>query len=584
MSFFYGAFVKKITLFLTQTYIYHMQISKSLFLSSMAVLSAVAFWACKDEPDPRTMAKSDAPAVETATPSKLKAKVRKALGEADLQRRDTDKWAKLRIGNNVGERDRIRTAAESEAVLSVNDGSSLWISELSDITLDVEIFDSLSRNVSVAVNNGSVSFDIQKQSAKNSIRFTTGVATAAIRGTAGFVSFVNGQMVTSLKEGLVEVQSNDGKTESVSANQTTLVRKDGTVKTMKLKSSGTKALEKVISGASTESATVESIEKTLVDFDKDYAARSEAFGNKLSFRASQLSDTVWVPSVTLQARVTPGVIVTVLGESETVGENGIYQHEFDWDADAYGTKRFLASCSDGDVEIPCFMWSTVYAAPTAPSAPAVEEPAPEAAVEDAAVKAASDKEQLEKAKIKEAADKARNAAKNSEAKPAEEKPAEEKPKAEEKPAAKNLNVSVKVAGGRTEKKHLDLPANEYNTKLRFSLSGITEADVGEIASISVTRKGETVKTFSGAEIKGLSYEVPVSIDLNKIANFDIKVTLKNGKTASAKKTYEVFCFRRNHMGKARNCVQYDKAEGGGCDDKHEEEYNYAKENGLLKEE
>ena len=190
-----------------------------------------------------------------------------------------------------------------------------------------------------------------------------------------------------------------------------------------------------------------------------------------------------------------------------------------------------------------------------------------------------DKEQLEKAKIKEAADKARTAAKTAEA-----KPAEEKPKAEEKPAAKNLKVSVKVAGGRTEKKHLDLPANEYNTKLRFSLSGITEADVGEIASITVTRKGETVKTFSGSELKGLSYEVPVEIGLNKIANFDIKVSLKNGQTASAKKTYEVFCFRRNHMGKARNCVQYDKVDGGGCDDKHEEEYNYLKERGDLKEE
>ena len=52
---------------------------RKLPLFSVALLSAAFFWACNDEPDPKTMAKTDAPAkVETPKPehAKLKAKVR----------------------------------------------------------------------------------------------------------------------------------------------------------------------------------------------------------------------------------------------------------------------------------------------------------------------------------------------------------------------------------------------------------------------------------------------------------------------------------------------------------------------------
>lgn len=552
--------------------------SQKFSLYFMAALSAMVFWACKEEPNPRTVAQeqpAEAPEASDAH-SRIKAKVRKVLGETDLQRKGSEKWSKLRYGQNVVEQDRIRTGAESEAVMTVSDGSSLWISELSDVTLDVEIFDSLSRQVSVHIENGSVMFDVQKQPQGQTFKFNTKTATAAIRGTAGFVGDYNGQMVASLKEGRVSVSDASGTTEDIVENQTLIVNKSGNIKKLKLKSSGTRALVKTIAElhAKDKEAAPETIEKTLVDFDNDYSARKDAFEKKLSFRANALPDTVLLPSVTLQARVNPGVVVTVLGESDTVGENGIYQRTVDWADDAYGPKRFLVSCSEGDVEIPCFMWTTVYAAP---SAPAKEEPvADTAAVEEPA----TDKEQQEKAKIKETADKARAAVKE-DTKAKEQAKAADKPKTEEKTVTKNLNVSLKISGGKSERKHLDLPANEYNPKLKFSLGGMTEADLGEIAGITVKHKGEVVQSFSTAS--GLTYEVPVSIDLNTIAKFDIEVSLKNGKKVRATKTYEVFCHRRNHMGKARNCVQLDKVDGGGCDDSHEEEYQYVKDNGILKE-
>ena len=549
--------------------------SHKLSLCLVAALSATVFWACKDEPDPRTVADNKSEAVDT---SKIKAKVRKVLGETDLQRKNTEKWSKLRFGQTVAEKDRIRTGAESEAVMAINDGSSLWITELSDVVLDAEIFDSLNHQVSVRVNNGAVLFDVQKQPTGRTVNFTTGVATAAIRGTAGFVASVNGQMVTSLKQGLVSVNSIAGNTGEVVQNQTLIVGKNGVIKNLNLKSSGTKALSMELANVNIWGMGPESeeFEKALTDFDNDYEKRREEFAKKVNFRANPLPDTLMLPSVTLQARVNPGIVVTVMGESDTVPESGIYQRTVEWADDSYGPKRFSVTCSEGDIEIECFTWKSNY---TPASKPAGDDASADSAARAdsiavaeaaAAEAAAAEKAAAEKA----AAEKA--AGKNAAGKKADQADASA---ANEKKTTKSVNVSLKLVGGKTERKHLDPPAKEDKTNLKFSLAGITDADISEIASVTVKRKGEVVQSFNN--VSALTYEVPVSIDLNTIAKFDIEIALKNGKKIRTTKTYEVFCFRRNHMGKARNCVQYDKVDGGGCDESHEEEYEAVK--GQLKE-
>jgi hypothetical protein len=547
--------------------------SYKLSLCLVAALSATVFWACKDEPDPRTVADNKSEAVDT---SKIKAKVRKVLGETDLQRKNTEKWSKLRFGQVVSEKDRIRTGAESEAVMAINDGSSLWITELSDVVLDAEIFDSLNHQVSVRVNNGAVLFDVQKQPTGRTVNFTTGVATAAIRGTAGFVASVNGQMVTSLKQGLVSVNSIAGNTGEVVQNQTLIVGKNGVIKNLNLKSSGTKALSMELANVNIWGMGPESeeFEKALTDFDNDYEKRREEFAKKVNFRANPLPDTLMLPSVTLQARVNPGIVVTVMGESDTVPESGIYQRTVEWADDSYGPKRFSVTCSEGDIEIECFTWKSNY---TPPSKPAGDDASADSAARadsiaaaEAAEAAAAEAAAAEKA----AAEKA--AGKNAAGKKADQADASA---ANEKKTTKNVNVSLKLVGGKTERKHLDPPAPEYKTNLKFSLAGITDADISEIASVTVKRKGEVVQSFNN--VSALTYEVPVSIKLNTIAKFDIEIALKSGKKIRTTKTYEVFCFRRNHMGKARNCVQYDKVDGGGCDESHEEEYEAVK--GQLKE-
>ena len=422
-------------------------------------------------------------------------------------------------------------------------------------------------------------FDVQKQPTGRTVNFTTGVATAAIRGTAGFVASVNGQMVTSLKQGLVSVNSIAGNTGEVVQNQTLIVGKNGVIKNLNLKSSGTKALSMELANVNIWGMGPESeeFEKALTDFDNDYEKRREEFAKKVNFRANPLPDTLMLPSVTLQARVNPGIVVTVMGESDTVPESGIYQRTVEWADDSYGPKRFSVTCSEGDIEIECFTWKSNY---TPPSKPAGDDASADSAARAdsiaAAEAAAAEAAAAEKAAAeKAAAEKA--AGKNAAGKKADQADAST---ANEKKTTKSVNVSLKLVGGKTERKHLDPPATEYKTNLKFSLAGITDADISEIASVTVKRKGEVVQSFNN--VSALTYEVPVSIDLNTIAKFDIEIALKSGKKIRTTKTYEVFCFRRNHMGgKARNCVLYDKVDGGGRDESHAEEYEAVK--GQLKE-
>lgn len=509
----------------------------------LGLVSVLVLIGCNEKKaDDKSMAQMpDNPSVEDSQ-SIFKTKVRRVEGEVSLLKGGSgDSWKQLRHGQNVVEKDRIKTAVESETVLGVNDGTVLAITENSDVTLSAELVDSLKRKISVLITHGNVHFDVQKQRTAV-FEFKTGTATSAIRGTAGFVGSVGGQTVASLKEGRIEVTNADGQVQDVVQNQTVVVSPKGFIKKMQLKSSGTKALAKAIdslasaAAAGTEPADESALQNSIQKFDDRYAERQKKFEAEMKFLATRIADTLYVPSVTLQARATPGMIVTVRGENDTVPANGIYQKTFEWAEDAYGTQRFLASCSNGDVEVPCYMWVTEYVSPVAEK-PAIEEPVADSLISEPAASV-----QKQNAAVKSGSDLA--------------------------------NLKVKV-GQRTEKIHLDLPAKEYSTNMVVSLDGITQKDLSEIKSLRVLRKGAVVKNFGENDMTSLRYEVPVTVALNRIADFDVEVILKNNKVYRAHKTYEVYCLRGNHMNKARNFVQYKTVE---------EEYEAIKQKGDLKKE
>ena len=479
----------------------------------ISVLAALALTACNDKESPKPAPKEVAASapVEEAVPENalLKAKVRSVVGT--VEREKADSWKQLRVGKTVVENDHVRTALESELIVNLTDGSALRVPESSNVTFQAELQDNMKKLIFLDIHSGKVHFDIQKQQ-QAEIYFKTGTATVAIRGTAGFVGEVQGKTVASLKEGKVEVSTPKGKSTTIVKNQTVLVDDQGDSKVLKLESSGTEALAAAIDSiAKAEDGgaalNTEILEKSMNTFDKSYGERQRNFEKNLQFKAVGIPDSLYVPNVMLQARVTPGTIVTVWGERDTVPESGIYQKTLTWGDSAFGTKRFLVGCSDGDVELPCYMWVTEYA-----PMPAL---GPEASAEAQDTTAAKSVEE----------------------------------------AAANLKLSVKIGGGRNERVHLDLPATELNTNLKFNLAGITAADLAQLKSLVVLRNGKPFKTFDANDLTSLAYEVPVTIERNKIADFEVVATLKNGKNFRAKKTYEVYCMVANHPGgKARNSI------------------------------
>ena len=537
-------------------------LGRILILFSIVSLVQV-FTACKQEDvHSENVAEIAQKSVPSEEPSILKIKVRKVLGETDYLKHNVETWKPLRYGQNVVERDRIRTAVESEAVLGAQDGSSIWIKEKSEVLIDASLLNSVNEQVSVTVTNGFLYFDIQKQPPIRQLYLKTGTMATAIRGTSGFIGAVDGHSVTSLKEGKVDVSNGTGKVQTIVENQTILVNEKGFSKKLKLKSSGTEALANALDSIAKAPAkkgkkagAVSALEASLKKFDAKYAKRLAKFEKRLRFWADPLPDTLFDSRVTLTARLTPGVVVSVLGESDSVGTDSVYKHTFEWDKSAYGQKRFLASCKEGDVEIPCFMWTTIYA------------PLPKAASEalDASGDSASPAFDASPA-FEASGDSASALAASNDSALAAEGSSNE--------GAAVGSVSVKIAGPKTERVHWFYNRGKYSTNLRFSLEGVAVAGLDQVRSVVVKRKGKVIREFKKNELTSLAFSVPVSVASNKIAHFQVEALLENGKKYTASKTYEVYCNPRNHPGgKERNSLK-----------KPNEEYADVRSRGMLKNE
>lgn len=452
------------------------------------------------------------------TPAIFNSKVQSVLGTVTWQKMKATTWDKLRVGQKVVENDRVRTELESETVLLLSDASALSICENTDVTLKADLLKDKSDRKTIEVNQGRIGFDIQKQNGTR-FEFKTNTVIAAIRGTNGFFGKVGNLTVLSLKEGRVNLRPVSGSEADVVENQTAILNSKGEIKVLPLISSGTGALFSALDSLRKSGAQESALDADLKIFDEKYAGALMTFKNKVSILTSKIADTLYAPSVMLQARVTPGVIVSVLGESDTVPLNGIYDRTFTWDASAYGLKRFMATCGDGRVEFVCAVWNAVYAEPRR-------------TIVDSAAVVAQNTEKKESGKIQ---------------------------------------LSLDISGAADERVHLDPPQTEYSTELNVKLNGISPADLSQIKSIEVRRKGIPVATVSGKNLNSLVYGFPVKIERNRIAEFEVVATLGNGKKIKRKKTYEVFCLLSNHPGgKARNSIL-----------SQDEEYERLKQSGAL---
>ncbi len=472
----------------------------------------------------------------------FKAKVRSSLGENEHLKANSEKWKKLFVGQNVMDNDHIRTKQESEVVLNTADGTVFVISENSNVEFNTELRESVKGEVNIFIRNGNIQFDVQKQK-DNQFNFKTGTATASIRGTAGFVGSLDGQMVASLKEGRVEVKDAKGRTSNITQNQTVLVTKSGDAKTFQLESSGTTALFAALNEMSKSGSmdNMDQLEKDLKQFDTKYVDQRKEFEQNLKVKPVVIPKAISQPSVTLEAQMTAGVLVTVMGQTDTVPASGVYKRTFSWDKSAAGTKRFMAICSNGSVEVPCNVWVTEYApvaeAPAA-EAPAVEAPA-EAVVEDTLAKA--------------------NSAAVAPAEKASEKVAVETP---DTSAGENVAVKPRVVPKPGYGLVIKLVEDPLDTlrlvevskdgvisdSLKIMLTGISDANMKKIESITIQRedvsevgaRSEWVQSYvqKDNEIKGREYTVPLQVAVGQTMRYTVVAVLKDGSEVQ-----ESLCYR-----------------------------------------
>jgi hypothetical protein len=469
----------------------------------------------------------------------FKGTVREIVGEVQLKTFDGES-NRLEVGQKVFEKNKVVVEPKASVVISVSDGSALMVDGKSEVELDAIVLESLRRKIAISVRHGRLMFEIQKQTVKDEFEFLTDNLASTVRGAAGFVENVDGLEISSLKDGGLDVVRENDSPMTLTSGQTLLANDNG-VRVISLSSSGTlilaRAIDSIVNEASSQLGirasrlALDQLEKMLLTYDDGYKKKIESFVKKTrpQFKPSPLNEYIGKPEATLEASFVPGTFVIVLGIRDSIPESGLYKHTFEWeDSTAYGAKRFIVNCSNGDVEYICHTWNTNFVS----------------------------------AKMAEILTKAN-----------ERKAVAVKDSSQQ---SKKLKKSIAIEGSVRERIHVLPEERDIPATLRFSVTGLAGADLKQIKKIVVKRKNAVIKTFSGDELLTNSFKVPLRLKQNRIARIEITAFLAKGKKIKAKKIYETYCYFDNYEGgKKSNRVN---------DMSAEEEYKNVVAKHLLKNE
>lgn len=469
----------------------------------------------------------------------FKGTVREIVGEVQLKTFDGES-NRLEVGQKIFEKNKVVVEPNASVVISVSDGSALMVDGKSEVELDAIVLESLRRKIAISVRHGRLMFDIQKQTVKDEFEFRTDNLVSTVRGAAGFVENVDGLEISSLKDGGLDVVRENDSPMTLTSGQTLLANDNG-VRVISLSSSGTLILARAIDSIANEASSqlgirasrlaLDQLEKMLQTYDDVYKKKIENFVKKTrpQFKPSPLNEYIGKPEATLEASFVPGTFVIVLGIRDSIPESGLYKHTFEWeDSTAYGAKRFIVNCSNGDVEYICHTWNTNFVS----------------------------------AKMAEILTKAN-----------ERKAVAVKDSSQQ---SKKLKKSIAIEGSVRERIHVLPEERDIPATLRFSVTGLAGADLKQIKKIVVKRKKTVIKTFSGDELLTNSFKVPLRLKQNRIARIEITAFLAKGKKIKAKKIYETYCYFDNYEGgKKSNRVN---------DMSAEEEYKNVVAKHLLKNE
>lgn len=503
----------------------------------LLVVASLLFSAC-DEKTKQTHKKNMGSTQNVVATQIFKGHVKEIQGGARLKYLNGMPRS-LSVGQKVFENNLLLTESGGALVLSVADGSAFKMDGKAEVELDAKKFESLKQRFTISLHYGKLFFDIQKQAVRDEFEIRTEKVASITQSSAGFVENVDGLEIYSIKEGRHDVSLNDSVI--VIKGGQTLLANDNGIKILTLAGSGSlilaRAIETIASkatathGMPVKKLNLDKIASLIKTFDDAYKKKSDGFikKNRAQFKPKILNEYIGTPSVTLEALFVPGHYVSILGIRDTIPESGLYRRTFEWeDSTAFGPKRFIVTCGNGEVEYTCHTWNTNFVS----------------------------------AKMAEILTKA-NERKSQAARDSSQQ-------------LKKLKPSVIIEGLGRERIHVLPEERDIPATLRFSVVGLTGGDLKQIKRIIIKRKGAVVKTFKADEITTNSFKFPIRLKQNRIAHFEVAVTLAKGKTIKAKKVFETYCYFENYEdGKKSNRIN---------DMTAEEEYKNVVSKHLLKNE
>lgn len=284
-------------------------------------------------------------------------KVHYAVGEVFLHRSgniqvikssDPEK-NKLKKAKTVKKGDDIETLLESEVIIALPDGSSFNVQENTIVAITELSFEDGENNFITEVKRGSMKFDVQKQANKKKIKFKTGIATAAIRGTDGFVGKANGCEIASLATGNLDFEiSTTQKTHAITGGQTIIYCKDAVIVT-DLESSGNGELFKALDSVLTDTTlSADAIRKAAEEADKKISEKQKELRAKIECHIDPLPDIVYSAKQTISATCSEGTHIRIFGDPVRSDGNAI-QLSVEWAPSTIGQKKIPLTCFyDGD--------------------------------------------------------------------------------------------------------------------------------------------------------------------------------------------------------------------------------------------
>ena len=276
-------------------------------------------------------------------------KVTDRVGDVKIQNAKTGVWEEnISTGKRIKERDQISTGAESYVTVRLPDGSSITVQEQSLVQLDTLDSENGVQMAFTDVKTGKVMFEAQKQKNGGYLKFRTGVATAAIRGTVAFIGITpGGKAFVSAREGSIHTTHNvSGRKCSVNGGQTLFFGKDNdNCNLVETETSGdpsfVKELEKILDN---DSLSIEDITKALKDVDAALKNLLNNITKESACTLDALEDTVLTNKVSLKGSCPSGTTLQIAGAT-LVGSGNAFDIPAEWAPSADGEKKFPANCS-----------------------------------------------------------------------------------------------------------------------------------------------------------------------------------------------------------------------------------------------